>query len=69
MTLSIVGIREDYDRMLNQILNLKGDYRLIPSRNYSWEEIVCNWGKSWYGADHDLDWFKQEGLFLTGWPS
>ncbi|MBI4529633.1 MAG: molybdopterin-dependent oxidoreductase [Deltaproteobacteria bacterium] len=56
-----VGFVSELYEVLNRSL-LKDPYRLDPSGQYSWEEILDRWARSTCGPDHGLDWFKQNGL-------
>lgn len=60
-----VGIREDFLAIFNTMRGLKEPYRLDPAKKYSWEEIIDTWAKSWFGPEHDLNWFKKQGLLIS----
>lgn len=55
------GRQPDLLTMLNAIRNLKLD----PNQQHSWEKIIDIWAKSWFGPEHDLNWFKAHGLLVT----
>lgn len=61
-----LGMQRDYHVALNTALNLKKDYRLVPDRKYSWEEIAELWIKSWLGPDSGLGSFKTEAVVISG---
>lgn len=61
-----VGIRENFLSVFNVIRNLKEPYKLDPAKKYTWEEIIDAWAKSWFGPEHDLNWFKSQSLLITG---
>ena len=45
---------------------MKAPYTLDPARKYTWEEIVDHGLKGYFGPEHGLDWFKENGLIK--WP-
>ena len=59
-------MREEFYAFGNLVLELKEPYRLDSARHYSWEEIVDHRYRSLFGAEHGLEWFKQNGLIK--WP-
>jgi molybdopterin-containing oxidoreductase family molybdopterin binding subunit len=60
------GFLAEYNAAVNAILKLDGPYRLEPDRLYTHEEISDADLKSKFGAEHDLAWFKKNGLIK--WP-
>jgi anaerobic selenocysteine-containing dehydrogenase len=63
-----VGFLSDYYAIFNEAsfsgtkIPLKEQYKLDPSKKYSWEEIVDRQAKSMFGEEHGLEWFKEHGL-------
>jgi molybdopterin-containing oxidoreductase family molybdopterin binding subunit len=60
-----MGITKDLNVMINTVFNLKEPYQLEPDREYSWQEISDLRAKARFGADHDLNWFKKHGFFIS----
>ncbi len=58
-----LGIGRDFYVMFNSTLRLKGEYKLDPEKEHSWEEVVDSWARSWFGPEHGLSWFKEHGLY------
>ena len=61
-----IGFRADMNAAFNASLNLAPEQRLQGDRRYTWEEICDAELKSYFGAEHDLAWFKEHGLIK--WP-
>lgn len=61
-----VGFIGDVYATFNFTLNLREPYKLDPTKRYCWEEMVDMVCKSYFGPEHDLEWFKKEGLIK--WP-
>ncbi|MBI2873977.1 MAG: molybdopterin-dependent oxidoreductase [Firmicutes bacterium] len=57
-----VGILPDYHRTLNHLLRLKGSNQLAADQKYTFEEVSDRWCKSKFGSEHDLEWFKKNGI-------
>lgn len=55
------GRGPDLIKMLNVIRGLKLD----TTKEYSWEEIIDVWARTWFGPEHDLAFFKERGLLIT----
>ena len=53
---------EEMNRMLNVYFGLKAPYGLDPSGKYNYQEIGDRMAKNMFGPDHDLAWFKKNGL-------
>ena len=60
-----IGISADLMIMLNAKYKLKPPYKLEPGGKYSLPEIVDIWAKCWFGPEHDLAWFKENGVLLS----
>lgn len=58
-----VGFLDDFNAILNQMLNLKGEFKLGQDKRYTLDEISESWAKSWWDEEHDLSWFKSRGIF------
>jgi molybdopterin-containing oxidoreductase family molybdopterin binding subunit len=56
----------DMYRMINRQFDMKAPYTLDPTKKYTWEEIVDYGLKGYFGPEHGLDWFKENGLIH--WP-
>lgn len=63
-----LGFREDYNMMLNVMLEAAGGRkplpRLDPGKKYTREEFMDVGFKYLYGPDHGLAWFKQNGWLV-----
>ena len=57
-----VGMRDDLNAILNLMLRLRKPYTMQPGTKYSWEEMVHLQYKSFFGPEHDLEWFKKNGV-------
>ncbi len=60
------GFLPDFNAAFNAALELEAPHRLEPDGKYRYEEICDAELKSLFGADRDLDWFKENGLI--SWP-
>jgi len=60
-----IGILSDFYTIINAQLKLSEPFRLDPKKRYTWAEMVDLMVKSWYGPEHDLDWFRQNGVLVT----
>ena len=60
------GFRSDMNAAINAFLGLEPPYRLLPSKTYTWEEICDLELKNNFGPEHDLEWFKANGVLK--WP-
>ncbi len=58
-----IGILEDFNLMVDLLLNLKEDLKLDLSKRYSWAEISDRHCQNTYGPEHNLDWFKEHGVY------
>jgi anaerobic selenocysteine-containing dehydrogenase len=61
-----VGLSEEMNVRANLLYGLKPPHALDPEREYSWQHMADSIYKSWFGPEHGLQWFEQNG-FLT-WP-
>lgn len=61
-----LGILGELYRHMNNVYHIKEPYTLDPAKKYSWEEIVDRRFKGYFGPEHGLDWFKENGLIK--WP-
>jgi len=60
------GFGDDYNAALNAQLGLEGDNRLRRGRKYSYQEVCDADLKNVFGPEHNLDWFKRNGVIK--WP-
>jgi len=49
---------------VNYTFRLKDQHALQPGRRYPASEVVDRRVRSWFGEDHDLEWFREHG-FIT----
>ncbi len=61
-----LDIREAMLSAFNAMYQLREPYALDPGRRHTWTEMIDATLKSYFGPDHDLEWFKEHGV-LT-WP-
>ena len=57
-----VGILGDIYRLLNHAYMLNEQHALTPERRHPIDEIVDRTARSWFGEEHGLDWFRQNGV-------
>jgi anaerobic selenocysteine-containing dehydrogenase len=57
-----VGFLDKWNTNLNSTLKLKDQYKLDPSKKYTWEEMLDRQLKSAYGDKFGLEWFKVNGV-------
>jgi len=57
-----LGVRAEFNSTFNFVYGLDGEYALEPDRRYKFEEILDNIYKAWFGPEHDLAWFKKNGV-------
>ena len=57
-----VGILGDFYRLLNHTYLLKEPYALQPGRRYPVREVIDRMVRSWFGEEHNLDWFREHGV-------
>jgi anaerobic selenocysteine-containing dehydrogenase len=56
------GILADMYRLVNHTFRLKDQHLLQPGHRYSAFELVDRTAQSWFGEEHNLDWFREHGL-------
>lgn len=61
-----LGMLGDMYHWMNKIYVFEEPYTLDPAKKYTWEEIVDRRMKGYFGPEHGLDWFKENGLIK--WP-
>jgi molybdopterin-containing oxidoreductase family molybdopterin binding subunit len=61
-----LGLREAMNAAYNIQCGIKDPYKLKPTVKYDFDEICDRMLKSYFGAGHGLEWFKEHGV-LT-WP-
>jgi molybdopterin-containing oxidoreductase family molybdopterin binding subunit len=61
-----LGILGEMYCAINKQFNFKAPYTLDPAKKYTWEEIVDCGFKGYFGPEHGLEWFKENGLIH--WP-
>ena len=59
-----LGILGDVFRIVNHNFRLDGNDALKPDQRYSAPQVVDRMVQSWFGKEHDLDWFRKHG-FIT----
>jgi len=57
-----VGILDDFYRLLNHAFRLKERYALQPSDRYPVTEVIDRMARSWFGEEHGLNWFRENGV-------
>ena len=57
-----VGILGDMYRLLSHTYMLKGDHVLQPGKRYSIADIMDKTTRSWFGEEHGLEWFRENGV-------
>jgi len=61
-----LGIGETMNLLTNAVYGLIPPHALEAERKYSWEEIADHAYRGWFGAEHDLEWFREHGVIT--WP-
>jgi len=61
-----LGIADAMNARTNVLHGLRPPHALSPGERYSWEEMVDCIYQGWFGPEHGLAWFRQNGV-LT-WP-
>ncbi len=56
------GILGDFYRILNHTFRMKEPYELRPGERYRVTDVIDRMARCWFGDDHNLDWFKKNGL-------
>jgi molybdopterin-containing oxidoreductase family molybdopterin binding subunit len=61
-----IGLRAKFNEYLNNYINLNETLKLKPTDKLTWEQLGDRVVKSYFGPEHDWEWFKKHG-FIT-WP-
>lgn len=61
-----LGIIDAMNARISLLHGLRLPYALNPEEGYSWQEIADRVCQAWFGPEHGLAWFRQNGI-LT-WP-
>ncbi|MFC1873153.1 molybdopterin dinucleotide binding domain-containing protein, partial [Chloroflexota bacterium] len=64
-----IGVLREYNKSLNESLQLKTPFTLEPDRKYSMEEVVDLHCQSATDGVHDLEWFKENGAIIVPVPA
>ncbi|MFC2039713.1 molybdopterin-dependent oxidoreductase, partial [Chloroflexota bacterium] len=64
-----IGILGEYNKSLNEVLQLKTPFTLEPDRKSSMEEVVELQCRSATDGAHDLAWFKEHGAIIVPVPA
>lgn len=56
-----LGLLPDLYRLINRYYRLPKQYSLDPGHRYSIVEICDRVARSWFGEEHNLDWFQKNG--------
>jgi len=59
-----IGMLPELTTLMNYRYELKDPYKLDPEKQYTWEEICDRWGKSLFGPEYGIDWFKANGYLV-----
>ena len=57
-----LGILDDFYRLINHTYVMKSDYALKPGKRYPVAEVMDRQARSWFGDEHGLDWFRENGV-------
>jgi molybdopterin-containing oxidoreductase family molybdopterin binding subunit len=57
-----LGILGDMYRLLNHTYMVKPQYELKADSRYGMSDVIDRMTKSWFGEEHGLDWFRQNGV-------
>jgi len=57
-----LGILGGLYRILNHAYRLNGDHALKPGQRYPMADIVDRTARSWFGEEHGLAWFQENGV-------
>ncbi|MBI4291508.1 MAG: molybdopterin-dependent oxidoreductase [Betaproteobacteria bacterium] len=57
-----LGILGDFYRLINHTYVMKDDYALKPGKRYAVAEVMDRQARSWFGEEHGLDWFRENGV-------
>jgi anaerobic selenocysteine-containing dehydrogenase len=61
-----LGVLDDMYRAMNKSFNIREPYALDPGEKYTWKDIVDRAMKGYFGPEHGLAWFGENGLIH--WP-
>lgn len=61
-----LGILGAMYKSMNTMFRFKDPYTLNPNQKYTWEQIVDTRLRGYFGEEHGLGWFKENGLIK--WP-
>jgi anaerobic selenocysteine-containing dehydrogenase len=61
-----LGIADAMNARTNDLYGLRPPHALGAEQRYSWEEMADRICQNWFGPEHGLEWFRQNGV-LT-WP-
>ena len=61
-----LGIADAMKAGLNGMYGLRPPHALSPGERYSWVEMVDRIYQGWFGSEHGLAWFRQNGVIT--WP-
>jgi molybdopterin-containing oxidoreductase family molybdopterin binding subunit len=61
-----LGLADAMNAGTNDLYGLRPPHALNPEQRYSWEEMADRICQNWFGPEHGLAWFRQNGV-LT-WP-
>jgi molybdopterin-containing oxidoreductase family molybdopterin binding subunit len=56
-----VGILGDLYQLVNHAFRLKNPHTLKPGQRYSTTEVIDKMARTWFGEEHNLEWFRQNG--------
>jgi anaerobic selenocysteine-containing dehydrogenase len=59
-----LGILDDVFKIVNYTFRLDSAHALHPNSRYEAAEVVDRTVRSWFGEEHDLEWFRKNG-FIT----
>ncbi len=57
-----IGMLEDWNKQINSSLKLKGENALDTKTKYAWPDILDRYLKQSFCKEHNLEWFKTNGL-------
>jgi len=57
-----LGILGDLYRIVNHTCVIEGEHALKPDERYTAAQYIDRAVRSWFGNDHDLNWFRQNGV-------
>ncbi|MBI4526117.1 MAG: molybdopterin-dependent oxidoreductase [Deltaproteobacteria bacterium] len=57
-----VGILGDLYQLVNHAFRLKDPHALKPGQRYSTTELVDKMARTWFGEEHGLKWFRENGV-------